>query len=352
LKENIFSWYEIAAKLRLPEMISKNSKELSVLENMTSSLINEASVRLRQPAEVFTTGLANLPKATSFKAESLVSIESFPDLTATENTFEETFPKYSNISSNTEVISSPEKRDLHARKKKEVSTKERDKVTPHRSKAVLDPLNGDRLKSKTSSENWIPEINRMRSLHRHIAVAKETLNDIIMREISTERETRRFLKSDIDRAHEEESLNTKKKIQCACCYQMFSYVCLPLRVSTKAVIDMRRKWCGEKGITSGWWFAADEKLARIPRCYTEVLVCLFCSQFFSDQESYRPTFETIMYNKKKAEYIENQKREKEYWDPLKMVEKDRLLMESRTMDNKIGTHSLAIDDNSLSVSNL
>ena len=58
-------------------------------------------------------------------------------------------------------------------------------------------------------------------------------------------------------------------------------------------------------------------------CYDQVGVCVFCAQFFYLQEEYRPSFSDIVRQEKKAEYFDNRRREKEYWDPLKMMEKER-----------------------------
>ena len=61
-------------------------------------------------------------------------------------------------------------------------------------------------KGKPSVENWIPELTRMRSVHRHIAVAKETIQDMIMREENTAREMKQFKRSDFEKAKEMENL--------------------------------------------------------------------------------------------------------------------------------------------------
>ena len=53
-----------------------------------------------------------------------------------------------------------------------------------------------------------------------------------------------------------------------------------MSISYKAIIDVRESW--------GVDIPPDPLRARVPRCYDEVHVCLFCSQFFKDSESYRP----------------------------------------------------------------
>jgi len=64
-------------------------------------------------------------------------------------------------------------------------------------------------------------------------------------------------------------------------------------------------------------------------CYDQVGVCVFCAQFFQVQEEYRPSYSTIVFQEKRAAYLENKRREEEYWDPLKMMEKDRANLEIR-----------------------
>ena len=57
--------------------------------------------------------------------------------------------------------------------------------------------------------------------------------------------------------------------------------------------------------------------------YDQVLVCLFCSQYFQSQEDYRPSFADMVHSEKRANHLELLERERQYWDPLMMVEKDK-----------------------------
>ena len=173
---------------------------------------------------------------------------------------------------------------------------------------------------KPSSENWIPEIERMKSLGRDLAVAKDNLGDIIKRETQSEREMRQFKKSVLDKAKIEEELGSKKKMACGCCYLMFSYPNLPLRVSNKAVVDLRANWCGGK---RGWWSAREDKLGSMPRCYNDILVCTFCAQFFVDSDAYRPSFDKLREDERAKAREEYKRLMVERQDPVKMVEKDR-----------------------------
>ena len=193
-------------------------------------------------------------------------------------------------------------------------------------------------KEKASSENWIPEITRMRSVHRHIAAAKETVQDMHLREVSNEREMKQFKKSAFQKAVALEDLGVQRKQACGCCYQLFSLINLPLKVSNKAVVDMRKKFANDKKEVRKefyikpvvetkkkdmWWIKIDEKLSNLSRCYDDVSVCIYCSQFFKDQDSYRPTYETVQYEERKKAYLEQKRMERAYWDPLAMSEADK-----------------------------
>jgi len=210
---------------------------------------------------------------------------------------------------------------------------------------------------KPSGENWIPEISRFKSLERDLIVAKENLTDIILREQSTAREMKQFRTTDLQRAKlaEELRLAHSHKVECGCCLLQFLPCNLPLKVSQKAVLDIRIKWSGK--LTSSTVFGGvnpslstnqeivtatislpesppkpgkktliekmAERLSALPRCYDDVPVCTFCAQFFHDQDEYRPSYLKITHEERKAVRMEAREREKAWWDPLKMVEKDR-----------------------------
>ena len=278
-------------------------------------MVTDSSVRTRRPQEVIVKGLAVIPK--TFK--SMPTLEKSKELMAKtvvpSNGSNDMPMHYPNLNRHnlaprkseltTDIIFQPEPRY------------EFEKI-----KSSIKNESEKQNRNKASSENWIPELTRMRSVHRHIAVAKETVNDMIIREINNAREMKQFKVTDFEKALQLESLGAKKKIPCACCYQLFSFVNLPLKVSNKAVVDMHKKWSGNA--TSGWWVKIDEKLSNLSRCYDDCSVCLFCSQFFHDQDSYRPSFDKLYYEQRKQAYFQQKRLEKEYWDPLKISEKYRL----------------------------
>lgn len=201
---------------------------------------------------------------------------------------------------------------------------------------------------KASSANWIADEARVRSIRRDIAVAKETISDMKKRELNTQREMKQFRRNDFEKAVELEDLQVKKKIPCGCCYQLFSDVNLPLKVSNKAVVDMRKKFANEdkevdpaffirnvppsKG--KGWWLKIDYKLSNLSRCYDDVSVCVFCAQFFKDQDSYRPSFETVYYEDRKRAYFEQKALERAHWDPLASSEAHKIETERIELEMK------------------
>ena len=57
--------------------------------------------------------------------------------------------------------------------------------------------------------------------------------------------------------------------------------------------------------------------------YDKVPVCLFCSQFFQLQEDYRPSYADVLHKEKKASHLALVEQERQYWDPLMMLDKDK-----------------------------
>lgn len=301
------SWYEIALKMRLPEMIEQNQHP-TIVENMTHALLQESSLRARQPVEVLATGLAETSKMRTLPLlESQASKHEEMEKT---KSFEQK-PESSRLHSS---VSLPRARSKPQRQESSLDKKS---IFRRFENAALEKFGG---KPRASTENWIPEMTRFRSIHRDLSVIKENLEDAMIRENAEARETRRFTQTELQRAHCEESLGSKHKSPCGSCLQQYSYVNLPMSVSYKAVIDIRKKWSNGRG---GWWEALDEKLSSVPRCYDPVRICRFCSQFFQDQEKYRPSYDNVKLEERRTAHLETKQREKEYWDPLKMCEKDR-----------------------------
>jgi hypothetical protein len=305
------------------------------LENLVNALIQESSVRNRRPTEVTVSGLATLPKATSL-----------PALPPPEPTISVSIPK--------PAFSSP-KRQHHEHEGKH--KKEQKTLNNKRSLDTFSNLTGNLNfnKTKQSNENWIPEEMRLRSLQRELLTVKEIFNDTKTLENSLQREMKRLNVSDLDRAKAVEKLAATKKMPCGCCMQDFLHVNLPMKVSRKAVIDLRIKWSGKLTSDSVFRGTSTRELAdslaenaknkkdgppsvedidtfgsTVPRCYDKVGVCIFCAQFFQEPDDYRPSYQAIVYQEKKTAYFETKRREREYWDPLKMLDKDRETYEEIT----------------------
>ena len=69
----------------------------------------------------------------------------------------------------------------------------------------------------------------------------------------------------------------------------------------------------------------DQHMMRSPvSMYDQVLVCLFCSQFFQSQEEYRPSYADVLHKERKANHLALLEQERQYWDPLMMMDKDKI----------------------------
>lgn len=298
------NWIDVSLKLHLPDLM-KAAPDSSVIENVTSQLLGDASTRMRRPKEILLKGLAENPRQSS--SSSLPTLEKIDSMASTDA------PDFS-------LLPTQKKKSNKNLGMSVTSARANDSLGGGGGQKYVSSTRPRLLPGKASSENWIPENVRFRSIYREIAVAKQNLTDTIVLETEMAREMKRFQETDLQKAHNEESLGTKKKSLCACCLQSYSYVNLPMRIPVKAVIDSRKHWSNGKG---GWWDKEDERLSAVPRCYEGVDICRFCAQFFNDQEKYRPSFEAIAYEERKTAFFETKRLETEYWDPLKMCEKDR-----------------------------
>jgi hypothetical protein len=299
----LLSWHHICTKLRIEQPESTSE---SLIENIVTSLLEDASIRTRQKPSVLIEGLATLPKLKSANA-----------LGVSTTGLEEQYLDTLNNTKSPVTTSVPSRRVEPKPEKKGKSGKKSRRHTDIMTVEVYG-------KPKTTTENWIPEIIRFKSIERDLAVATRNLRDAIVLESESKKEMKRLSQSVLARAHIEESLGSKKKINCGCCAVLFSEVNLTLQVSIKAVSDLRRKWISGK--PTGYDDDSGAKIGVVPHCYDQVGVCRFCAQFFYDQESYRPSFDSISYEERRKLHFETLRQEKEYWDPLKMCAKDEELM--------------------------
>jgi hypothetical protein len=307
----MLSWQQICLKLRM-DSVSDVSRGRTLLENVVQTLIEDAASRTRQKASVLVDGLATLPRVRSTAIPALDDTSEQMELLLKEHPH----PK-STIPAATVAPRKAEKPKGSSKGAKKQLKKLHDDI-------VIDSYG----KPKISSENWIPEHIRFKSIERDIAVAKENLKDSMVLEQSGAKELKRLSQSELARAQMEESLGSKKKLFCGCCNFQYSYINLTLRVSMKAITDIRLLW--NTGQPNGYADPDGAKVGNVPRCYNVVGVCRFCAQFFRDQGSYRPSFDKIAYEERKAIHFETVRLEKEYWDPLKMCAKDE---ERRKLEN-------------------
>lgn len=172
---SLLSWYEVALKLHLPELINNGLKNATVIENLVSALVQESSVKSRRAPDVTVTGLATLPKSSSLP-------------TIVDNT-----------------MSSPHRRPLTASRQdnelkaaeeelQQIKARMADKATPNKA-LIKRQFDQNEVKQYISSkhmnnaklmsnENWIPDDYRFKSLSRNLVAAKETFSDIQALEVS------------------------------------------------------------------------------------------------------------------------------------------------------------------------
>lgn len=309
------SWMNIALKLHLPDL-AKSSPDKSITEHITTLLIRNASTRMRTEPEVIVTGLAEIPRIKTIPLPPLSpAVKSSPidgdTFDRIPNELEEENAVFTKCKQKANAISN---KYIHS----PIRQENNNELKKHRHNHNHIMMTNTKI--KPSQENWIPEKIRFRSIHRELSTIESNLKSTIIMETELKRELRQFQLTNLEKAQIEESLGLQKKVPCACCLQLYSYVNLPMQIPVKAIIDIRKKWSDGK---SGWWSKEDERLSVVPRCYEGVKICLFCSQFFDIQEEYRPSFNTLQNEIRLKQHNEKKRLEKEYWDPLKMIEKDR-----------------------------
>lgn len=134
--------------------------------------------------------------------------------------------------------------------------------------------------AKRSKESWIPWDVRFKMLRKNMAIQKENaLGNAVWEDLLEKNEV------DLDYlsiARSQEKYSGKNKKKCALCRLEFLNVNLPLKISFKAILDLRQKWGLHGGDDGGM-------LAKVPRCYDKVSICRYCAQFFQNTSTYRPS---------------------------------------------------------------
>eukprot|EP00753_Platysulcus_tardus_P019632 PLAT7378.1.p1 GENE.PLAT7378.1~~PLAT7378.1.p1 ORF type:complete len:571 (-),score=237.17 PLAT7378.1:61-1773(-) len=151
----------------------------------------------------------------------------------------------------------------------------------------------------SSKESWIPVEMRLRSLRRSMKVAAEI--DSRKKALAVKLASA-SKKEDVDMERQRvlDSYDHRKTKRCALCEYPFGRQ-LPFTVTYKAIMDLRDSWSRGKEKVK-----PNLLLAKPPRCYDQVHVCIFCPQFFMRQSTYRPTEEQ---RRRREEMQDRQERE-------------------------------------------
>ena len=302
------TFVEIAAKLQLPE---SGNESKSLLSNLIGSYFKDCAMRMRVSQDNLFEKLLSRPKPSRpFNLNSSKSIH-FSQPFAESN---QARPRSSSSAEKLSEGSTPIPLRTH-----EVTSPNFHAKTKHSSK--LHKIDKRFLRSSlgltVSPENWLPMSMRMNSVGRSVIVANETLKTAL-RHAQTKGLVNNLF--DYENFMKAESLGMMKRESCGCCgYAKFPSISLVMKVSLKAVIDIRKKWDPQVGSEE------DDSKTRliVPRCYDQVRICRFCSQFFHDQEEYRPSFESIRQSERRKVLLARQV-SKDRLDPLKLCEEDRL----------------------------
>ena len=128
-----------------------------------------------------------------------------------------------------------------------------------------------------SKESWIPWNTRFKMLRKDIAVQK--VNNMEQANFFDLLEKNEVSLDYLSLERSKEKYSGKGKSKCALCLQPYLKVCLPMQISFKAIMDLRGQWgLGKMGRGMG---------LRVPACYNKVAICLYCSQYFDEEQSYR-----------------------------------------------------------------
>ena len=128
-----------------------------------------------------------------------------------------------------------------------------------------------------SKESWIPWNTRFKMLRKDIAVQK--VNNMEQANFFDLLEKNEVSLDYLSLERSKEKYSGKGKTKCALCMQPYLKVNLPMQISFKAIMDLRGQWgLGAMGRGMG---------LRVPACYNKVAICLYCSQYFDEEQSYR-----------------------------------------------------------------
>jgi len=180
-----------------------------------------------------------------------------------------------------------------------------------------------------SSEAWIPADVRTRMLERDLTLLKHNMEVDHTRTKYIDTLNRHQSLTELEQNKAEERYRLKRTKKCGLCFREFSVVNLVLSVPQKAIIDLQNTW-EEKFSWVVMTPAEREKyqnpaLLRPTLIYNEVRVCVYCAQFFQNnqQDVYRPSYESKMAERRMKATIAAEESARAYWDPLTTVERER-----------------------------
>lgn len=371
------SWYDIVLRLKLPDLLNIQQQKApmlqpssTIIENLVMALMRDSSLRNRRDVSVTLSGMAAVHTSSLSMSRvpagprALEPMQNFAvDTSNTTQPIDPALGLSAYQAAQQQQAEGKTQHHHHGKSKTRphsAGPRYRSDKTKHGSLGAGGNNNSSTYgNGKFSSEYGIPDDRRTRSLQRQFITVKQLLEESRSMQKSVDREMRRLAVSDLDRAKSQEALQTIHKVACGCCQLLFLPVNLPTKVSRKAILDNRIKWSGrlnsrtifggrdtnrsltgseeqwndtmtKEEIAQAQAAAANDleeaMIARekvVPRCYDQIGVCIFCAQFFQEPEKYRPSYQQIVYEEKKTAYFQQKEREREWWDPLRMVEKDR-----------------------------
>ena len=178
-----------------------------------------------------------------------------------------------------------------------------------------------------SQNNWIPDKLRAKQMEREAAILNDSVQRMILLKNRSEKKLKKLSETDFEIAKRIEAVGKLKLYQlCGCCMIKYLVVNLPFRVPKKAVFDARKTWRQQSGIRAvGDTFTDLNGLTKLEaaQLYDYTQVCIFCAQFFSNPEEYRPSFKQVAAEEKLDQLVAKQKQEDLKWDPLALLEADR-----------------------------
>lgn len=252
----MFSWCNLILKLQISDLPHQkvNGQIETVLESLVKALARGLNCSIERSTVTFPLQVYVIVCSTLITSHFLILPESSkrtrrPLGVTIFNMI--SMPKGSNLPSLSEARPAQpsfESKTIISPAKVRHASSSSGKLVKNNADTVLISSKLDRLgytkASKTSAENWLPDTFRLKSRSRELSTVQTTLDEVLHSELDSSRRQKRSAMNAYEKALNEESLSMVKKQPCGCCLQKYLYVNLPLKVSRKAIIDIRVKWTG------------------------------------------------------------------------------------------------------------